>query len=639
MNFIKIAPKILYSKIYNDIYWSKEGGLEEKNYVFIEANQLKKRWAAKENFTIFELGFGAGLNFFATKIAWENSQTQGFLHYISTELHPIPKDTLREILIEFEELENHSLEFLEQYPENFFNIHRLEFKNSKIFLTLWIGNALDALKKLYFYADAFFLDGFSPPKNPEMWSKEIFSQMKFHSKEFSTFSTYSVAKVIKENAIENGFEIQTQKGFGTKKEMLLGKLKQSSSQNLVKKYFPMPIYNKALHKISIIGAGLSGLWLGYSFTLRNKKVTIIDEDITLSKNASSNPLGYFFPKLTKNPTLASELSLLGTTFTSYRISTLNKEFSETIGENTGVYLCFSNLKEKEDFESAIQSHNINPDLIEEKQVCILGEKKTVLHFKLGGYFKPFYFSQSMRNSLKSQGVEFLLGKKIQKLSYNGTWKLWDHKGLFLETEILILANSFGILDFEQSQLPFQKIRGQICFLPNEFKYQEKAPFILEDTYLISINEVQILGATFNPYDSNPFESPEHNELLLSRLRNSISNLPFYNGKNLSSKVGFRANSKDRLPVFGSLPIIEEYKKDYKNFQKGHNEKNYPFGKTYPNLYILAGMGSKGISYSSILAESLVALICGEAPPVPISILEGLHPARFIMRDIMHKKFK
>lgn len=638
MNFIsKIAPKTIYSNIYNDVYWSKEGGLEEKTHVFIEGNKLKERWVTKENFTIFELGFGAGLNFLATKRAWENSRRLGSLNYISVELHPIPRTTLREILLEFEELKEHTEEFLAQYPENFYKIHRIEFQSSKIFLTIWIGTALDALKELYFYADAFFLDGFSPSKNPDMWSKEIFAWLKKHSQKFSTFSTYSVSKTVKENALENGFEIQTQKGFGTKREMLIGKLNLNDTYNLVKKYFPFPTHKNNLQNITILGSGLSGLCLGYSFSLRDIKVTIIDENPTLGANASSNPLGYFFPKLTKKLTTASELSLIGTRFTQNRISLWNKQLNQTIGENLGVFLYFSNQREKENFESAFQSHNLEPDLLKEKEVSILGESKTLLHFKLGGYFKPLEFSKAMVDYLNLQGTRFQFGQKIAKLTFDKTWKLWDtDQHLVWETEILILANSFGILDFEQAKLPFQKIRGQICLLPSELQYYEKTPFLTEDTYLISNDNILLLGATFNPYDSNPNPNPEHNELLLRRLRNSLPNLTFIDGKNLFSKVGFRANSKDRLPVLGCLPIETEYKKDYKNFQKGYSDKNYPFGKVYPNLYVLSGMGSKGISYAPVLAESLVSLICGEAPAIPISILEALHPARFIMRDIMRK---
>ncbi|MCX7997533.1 MAG: FAD-dependent 5-carboxymethylaminomethyl-2-thiouridine(34) oxidoreductase MnmC [Leptospiraceae bacterium] len=639
MNFLsKLEPKVIYSQIYQDIYWSKEGGFQEKEYVFVEGNSLKKRWATKESFTIFELGFGAGLNFLATKKAWDSSPRESTLHYISTELHPIPKDTLREILSEFEEVKEEREEFLKYYPEKFFKIHRLEFKSSKIFLTLWIGNALEAFKELHFYADAYFLDGFSPSKNPEMWSMEVFKQMRLHSKEFSTFSTYSVSKTVRENAIANGFEIQTQKGFGTKKEMLIGKLNLNSRESLTKKYFPNPFYIELPKTIAILGAGISGLCLGYSFTLRAKKVTILDENFTLGENASSNPLGYFFPKLTKKPTVASELSLLGTIFTSQRLQVWNEVLRKVIGENLGVNLYFQNVKEREDFLVAFQSHHLDRDLLVEKKVFISKEEKTCLHLILGGYFKPLEFSKSMFEYLQAKGVEFQFGKKVRKITFEKTWKLWDESGILLhETEVLILANSYGMSDFAQVNLPLQKIRGQICFLPKDFEYEEKPPFLVEDTYCISVDEHKLLGATFNPFDADPNVNPDHSELLLSRLRNSISSVPFYDGKSLQARVGFRSNTRDRLPILGAVPIVEEYKKDYKNFQKGYSDSKYPCGNVYPNLYILGGMGSKGISYAPILAESLVSLICGEAPPISIPILEALHPARFILRDIMNKK--
>lgn len=217
---------------FGDVYFCKENGLAESRYVFIEHNQLAQRFAKLtdfDNFVIAEIGFGTGLNFLSSWQLWQtiyqkNPKNQQ-LHFITTEKFPLTKTDLQTALHVWQTQEP-SLsplidELINNYPPPLAGCHRLQL-SSNVILDIWLGDACDNLHKIIVNCsvNAWFLDGFAPSCNDELWSEQLFNQIKRLSTTDTTLATFSVARNVKKNLINHGFQLKKVKGFGKKREML-----------------------------------------------------------------------------------------------------------------------------------------------------------------------------------------------------------------------------------------------------------------------------------------------------------------------------------------------------------------------------------------------------------------------------------
>ncbi|MDE0724340.1 MAG: tRNA (5-methylaminomethyl-2-thiouridine)(34)-methyltransferase MnmD [Alphaproteobacteria bacterium] len=216
---------LLKSRMYDDLYCSKEGGDDETRHVFIGGNNLIERWATLEEdevFTICELGFGTGLNFLTTVDAWIEAKPKGRLVYLSYELHPLELFDVRKHLEKHDSLSPYILEFSKTYrtlyneafiaPDTFMGVQ----------LQVLHHNALDHLPKADFMADAWYLDGFAPTKNPELWDEKLMQAIGAHTNTGGTVASYSAARTVKDRLAAAGFEVSKQDGFGKKRDMVNG---------------------------------------------------------------------------------------------------------------------------------------------------------------------------------------------------------------------------------------------------------------------------------------------------------------------------------------------------------------------------------------------------------------------------------
>lgn len=205
------------SQRYDDIYFSPQDGLSESIAVFIEGIGVPDVWVDKKDYTICELGFGTGLNFLTTLREWKKSaRSDQTLHYIATELFPLTKNDI-EKAIHWEELDALKDSLLEQYPSS-----QIELDDGAVKITLLCGDSAEMLTELDCKIDAWYLDGFSPQKNPAMWSKDVFSQMARLSVPGAKLATFTAAGFVRRGLIAVGFNIHKRPGYGKKREMLNG---------------------------------------------------------------------------------------------------------------------------------------------------------------------------------------------------------------------------------------------------------------------------------------------------------------------------------------------------------------------------------------------------------------------------------
>lgn len=208
---------------FDDPYYSKEDGRAETDHVFIKGNQLHKRWPHMAVCSIAELGFGTGLNFLETLRQWQAYKPDGaMLHFISFEQFPLADDEMRRALSNWPELISLGEKLLDIWkPDKTIDTSITD----DVRLTVHMSDANELLPKLFFKADAWYLDGFSPAKNPELWNETLMACVGRNTVAGGTFATYTAAGFVKRNLQAAGFDVNKTSGFGTKRDMLIGKMR------------------------------------------------------------------------------------------------------------------------------------------------------------------------------------------------------------------------------------------------------------------------------------------------------------------------------------------------------------------------------------------------------------------------------
>lgn len=219
------AGKTPFSRRFSDVYYSNLDGLEESNYVFLKNNLLPELWLEKPEFIIAETGFGTGLNFFATWKLWRETTAPGArLYYFSVEKYPLSLSQITMCISEWPELLPFLKEFRDSYSITTKECHSVILDGGEVILKILVGDVVNVLSKSNFKADVWFLDGFAPARNPDMWSSEVFNEVARLSKSGSRFATFSAASSVRKGLSQVGFSIKKKPGFGRKREMLSGYL-------------------------------------------------------------------------------------------------------------------------------------------------------------------------------------------------------------------------------------------------------------------------------------------------------------------------------------------------------------------------------------------------------------------------------
>lgn len=210
------------SKEFDDVYFSAEDGLAETRHVFLQGNNLPAAWAGKEHFTIFETGFGTGLNFLAVwKLFEDSAKGDQTLRFVSVEKFPLGAGEIDAALSHWGELSDWRERLVAVYPQKPVGVFRAQM-NARVSLEVHFGDANDVMPALEMDVDAWFLDGFKPSSNPEMWSETVFAAMGRMSHAGSSFATFTSAGFVRRGLQAAGFEVRKVPGYGRKREMSVG---------------------------------------------------------------------------------------------------------------------------------------------------------------------------------------------------------------------------------------------------------------------------------------------------------------------------------------------------------------------------------------------------------------------------------
>ena len=207
------------SERFDDPYFSKANGLGETRHVFLMGNDLPERWRGRTAFSIAELGFGTGLNFCAALRLWrETAPPEAHLTFTSFEAFPLSAGAMERALSVWPELRRERVDLISNWRSD-----GLDFDDAT--LRVIVGDARGTLERWDGCADAWFLDGFAPARNPELWEPALMEQVAAHTAPQGTFATYTAAGFVRRRLEAAGFAVEKRNGYGRKREMSAGRLK------------------------------------------------------------------------------------------------------------------------------------------------------------------------------------------------------------------------------------------------------------------------------------------------------------------------------------------------------------------------------------------------------------------------------
>ena len=668
------------AKNYGDIYFQKQAGLKESEYVFLEQNNLAVRFEelSQKKFIIAETGFGTGLNFLTTWRLWQRKAPKDArLHFISTEKHPLIKTDLIKALAAWPELQTHANALLESYPPLLKGQHCLRFDNGKVVLQLLLGDAIESLEQLRssnhphhlnhseHKVDAWFLDGFAPAKNPTLWNTELYQLMAQLSQPGSTVATFTAVGDVRRGLTSFGFLMEKVKGYGSKREMLRGEFKQHQTEvsPLHPKGIKAPWYIANTQTINsqpkknktavIIGGGLAGTSTAYALAQSNWQVTLIEREQTLAPGASGNPQGMLYTKLSADAGKLNQFSLSSYLYAQrfyrelYAKAMLTDESINFCGL---LQLCTSD-KEKSHLQHLATFFKQHPDLVQFVNTAE-ASKIADLPIEYDGYYLPqsgWIAPPKLCHALcLHENISVKTHTEALGLANNNQWTISGKNFSTIQADVVVIANSFDALQFSQTEeLPLKTIRGQITQLDSTqtqeyFKHSPKTVICHTGYITPPINGALNIGATFGINDNDPSIRSSDHQFNIDNLLTALPALKTSNTININALTGrtaFRCVAPDYLPLVGRVPIREDFLADFSPLAKNAKKTINTLGSYYPNLYVNLAHGSKGLSSSPLCAELLAAQINSEPPPLPRELINALNPARFLIRDIIRNRIK
>lgn len=615
------------SDVFDDIYFSTLNGAAESDYVFLQGNRLAQRFATQPHadpFVIAETGFGTGLNMLlASALFVATAPANAQLHLVSFERYPLTKTDIKRALSPWPHLASLCNALLEEYPPLVTGVHRVNL-HPRIRLDLHFGDVLETLPSWAqccpAKVHAWFLDGFAPSKNPQMWQQALYDAMSTSAAATCTVATFTAVGAVRRGLIQAGFTMKKTSGFGHKREMLVGYKVRPSA----------PRRSTSSRRIAIIGGGIASACLVKLLdtdTRQRVSVTLFCADEALAERASGNAQGAVYPLLQADHTPTTQF--YNQAF-SYALN-FYRRYSATAWHPTGVLqLGFNDSIRKR--QHAIVSRNHYPaelvqavDVDQAKLLSGINVEYPGLFFKNAGWLSPRQAIQTMINHSKTKVFTLTRVTAIQPRSNAQGWQLTalniatgEH---FTEHfDDIILANGADLTNLDPQTktakgLIIRTVGGQVSQVRSHDDATATADklkvVICHKGYINpAVQGIHCLGATYTKLapealhdylktpasdnigapkpsgvDDKQAEPAPH-----SRAGDDQANLeithrytPLRFSQSVSNRRAIRATTPDHLPLVGSHP--------------GYSQR--------PGVWVLGGLGSRGLTSAPWCAALLI----------------------------------
>ena len=589
---------------FDDVYFSRDDGLQEARHVFIHHNRLAARFSAVpagSAFVIAETGFGTGLNFLAAWQTWEASTPgdHACLHFVSVERYPLDPTDLNRALSAWPELAVYSAQLLEHYPPPVQGVHRLVLAGGRVRLTLYFGDVLDAWRELEFQADAWFLDGFAPAKNPGMWSDAAITALRSHSRPGTTMATFTAVGEVRRLLVNAGFTMRKTSGFGRKLEMLSGELPRTPEAGGDHGITPS-------RSIAIIGAGVAGCLLARNLVDRGLEVTLIDKATDAGTAASGNCQGALYVKLGVEFNDQASLGLSSLLFSQ-------RYYAQCGGEHwhpTGlIQLAYSEVEA--DRQARFAARNDYPpsilravDAEEATRLAGIPLQSGGFWFPRSGWLEPGLLCRSLASHPR---IHSCFGFDVNRLTpCNGKWHIAGNgeQDVIADRVVICGGHLSPALIPLRSEFRFRTIRGQVSHIP-ESSLNSPAVVLCGPGYINPAHRgLALTGASFDLHDHSAalsVSSHRDNLSMLTSMLPAVLKSPAekIDPSLLGGKVGFRCTTHDYQPVAG--PLTDQA------------------GCILEGIDLFTGLGSKGLTYAPLLAEFLADRITNQPQCLPAAL--------------------
>lgn len=635
-----------HSRVFDDVYFSDKSGLEETRYVFLEQNRLQARFAALPaggRLVIGETGFGTGLNFLCAWQLFDQHAVAGArLHFVSVEKYPLSHADLQRALTLWPELAPFAEQLLAQYIAIHQGFQRLVLDNGRVTLTLLIGDALEQLPQLDAQIDAWFLDGFAPAKNPDMWTAELFAELARLAAPGSTISTFTSTGWVRRLINAAGFKMKRTPGIGHKWEILRGEFlgwpADTCAPPAAKPWFARPPAIEGERHAMVIGGGLAGCTTAASLAARGWQVSLLERHSGLAQEASGNPQGVLYLKLSAHGTALSQLIVAGFGHTRRLLEHLHRGVD---WDGCGVLQLAFNAKEAE--RQAQLADAFAPDLLhlldrdQAQTRAGVALEQGGLFFPEGGWVHPPALCEWQASQ---PGITVLAHHDVLDLRHlDGQWQAWDGERLLASAPVVVLAGAADIQRF--TDLPLKRIRGQITRLVQTPQSQALATVVCAEGYVAPARLGEhTLGASFDFKNHDLTPTPAEHAGNLAMLREISTDLAHRLGadalapEQLEGRAAFRCTSPDYLPIVGPLAERIAFDQAYAALRKDARQTPDVACPWLDGLYINSGHGSRGLITAPLCAELLAAWLHNEPLPVPASVANACHPNRFAVRALI-----
>lgn len=593
------------SRRFGDVYFSRAGGLDETRHVFLDGNRLPERFAALPpagQLVVGETGFGTGLNFLC---AWElferTAPAAARLHYVSCELEPLAASDLDQALRLWPRLDAYRTQLLAQYVKASAGWHRFALAGGRVRLTLLVGDARETLPQLQGCADAWFLDGFAPAKNPELWEDGVLHAIAAHSRAGATAATYTCAGSVRRGLARAGFRVWKAPGFGSKREMLCAQIETGAAP-------PAPRTER--HAL-VIGSGLAGSAVTDSLAQRGWRVTLLERNASPASEASGNPQGVLYARLSGHGTALGRLVLAGYQHTLRLLRARLPCDGEAWSDCPVLQLAFD--ADEALRQDAVLALRVPAELLRAVDAGQASAASGValarggLLFPGGGWVHPPALCRAL---VEHTGVEVRTSSAAALLrSGDHGWEALDGARTLAHAPVAVIAAGAASARFAQLEhLPLRINRGQLTLLPATTQSARLSTVLCGERYAAPARKgVHSVGATFAREADDAVRPADHAENLamLERLAPALFaalGAPAADSANLGGRAALRCTSPDYLPLVGALE---------------------PHG-----LLVSAAHGSRGLITAPLAGEALAAWLEDEPAPLPAGLMQALLPARF-----------
>jgi tRNA 5-methylaminomethyl-2-thiouridine biosynthesis bifunctional protein len=651
---------------FNDVYFHDTNGAMEARYVFLEGNNLESRWHAQSpnHFSIAETGFGTGLNFLCAWDLWlKNSQSSQHLHFLSVERFPLNKDCLIKALSLWPEFKLLTQILIEQYPPLINGWHTLHLPNPSelgghVVLHLFFGDVHDWLPQIDGEIDAWFLDGFTPSRNPDMWNEAVFLQIAKLTPFNGTAATFTAASDIQRSFKAAGFKVSKRKGYGPKREMVMASQQFTNGPQRPKWLCDKPwLVNHAIRSsgerqpntqsseadktVTIIGAGISGCTTAFSLAKRGWKVTVIDKN-TMASGASGNAQGVVYAKLSAKMNLHSRFYLSGYLFS---LINLKRQLPDKKNwDNCGVLQLATNDKEVKRQQRFCEEYSLDDVVIgvnrqQASDLAGIDIPYPGLFFKDGAWVYPQAWCKQLLNHQNITLLENTQAEKITQLDSDNRWLVeLTSKADDIQSQVLVIcnANDASLLD-HLSFLPTKPVAGQVTQLPAQSLKLNTV--LCGDHYVAPAHNGQLnFGASYRIKSDNTDVLESDNSANIDNLTSSFASIQ--DQLNLAvepiGRASVRCTSPDYTPIAGPICDSQLFLEDFARLKKNRKWKFQQPAKFIEGLYINIAHGSRGLTSAPLCSELITAQITGEPLPMPKEQANMLNPNRFLVNEITKK---